>query len=154
MTNSADAIAAFLTKGGKVRKVSTSATCGMTARQWHKAARDPEPVAKVIEVLPYPGEGIHATLTALLAPINWTNTRQHFTCHRHMANTLMLLKENLTADKDTWLETNVSYWRQHSANALWDASKVFWDADYMSDETFDAINSLYGELTNSKMRLL
>lgn len=41
MTNSADAIAAFLAKGGKVAKVAPNATCGMTAGQWYKAARDP-----------------------------------------------------------------------------------------------------------------
>jgi hypothetical protein len=37
---SADAIAAFLAKGGKVSKVAAGASNGMTARDWHKAARD------------------------------------------------------------------------------------------------------------------
>lgn len=39
-----DAIAAFLAKGGKVQKVATGASNGMTDRQWYKAVRDDEKV--------------------------------------------------------------------------------------------------------------
>lgn len=47
MTNSQDAIAAFLAKGGKVAKVVEGASNGMTAGQWHRAARDVE-VSRVV----------------------------------------------------------------------------------------------------------
>lgn len=40
MTNTQDAIAAFLAKGGRVAKIDANATCGMTDRQWHRASRD------------------------------------------------------------------------------------------------------------------
>ena len=41
MTDTQEAIAAFLAKGGTVNKVSPDASAGMTARDWHKAVRDP-----------------------------------------------------------------------------------------------------------------
>ena len=45
--NTSDLVAAFLAKGGKVAKVASDATNGMTSRDWHRAARD-VPAAKVI----------------------------------------------------------------------------------------------------------
>lgn len=41
MTDTQDAIAAFLAKGGKVAKVAEGATCGLTDRDFYKLARDP-----------------------------------------------------------------------------------------------------------------
>lgn len=40
MTNTQDAVAAFLAKGGAIAKVDATASCGMTDRQWHRAQRD------------------------------------------------------------------------------------------------------------------
>ena len=48
MTNSQDAIAAFLAKGGKVTKAPEGAGIGLTNRQWYMASRDETPV-RVIE---------------------------------------------------------------------------------------------------------
>lgn len=39
-TSTQDAIAAFLAKGGAIKKVDATATCGMTERQWHRVQRD------------------------------------------------------------------------------------------------------------------
>lgn len=39
--NTQDAIAAFLAKGGNIRKVSQDETAGLTASDWHKAIRAP-----------------------------------------------------------------------------------------------------------------
>lgn len=47
MTDTNDAVAAFLARGGKIAKVEAGASNGMTARDWYKAARDP---VKVIEI--------------------------------------------------------------------------------------------------------
>lgn len=44
MTNSQDAIAAFLAKGGKVTKAAEGAGIGLTNRQWYMASRDATPV--------------------------------------------------------------------------------------------------------------
>ena len=48
MTNSQDAIAAFLAKGGKVTKAREGAGLGLTNRAWFKASRDQE-VSRVVE---------------------------------------------------------------------------------------------------------
>ena len=48
MTNSAGAIAAFLAKGGAIRKVSAGEGLGLTNRQWFNASRDVE-VSRVVE---------------------------------------------------------------------------------------------------------
>ena len=48
MTNTQNAIAAFLAKGGNVRKVSANATNGMSNRDWYKAARD-ETVSRIVD---------------------------------------------------------------------------------------------------------
>ena len=48
MTNSQDAIAAFLAKGGKVTKAHEGAGLGLTNRAWFKATRDQE-VSRVVE---------------------------------------------------------------------------------------------------------
>ena len=42
-----DAIAAFLAKGGAIKKVDATASCGMTDRQWHRASRDVETVTVI-----------------------------------------------------------------------------------------------------------
>ena len=48
MTDTQDAIAAFLAKGGKVTKAAEGEGLGLTNRQWYRAARDPV-ITRVIE---------------------------------------------------------------------------------------------------------
>ena len=66
MTSTDAAIAAFLANGGKVSKVAQGATCGMTARDFRNAARDPKPVEVVQETVYIPEQGMVALLSNFL----------------------------------------------------------------------------------------
>jgi hypothetical protein len=154
MTATNDAIAAFLAKGGKVRKVSAGASNGMTAGQWQRAIRDPEPEVKVIGSVEYPGASYVATLKTLVEGIEWQHPNETACNRRLIGNAILKLSDNLKADKAHWLDTNKSYAKEYTVNALEEISRYFDNVSVMSDAAYFCFNHLYKEVSGSKLDLI
>lgn len=153
MTNTQDAIAAFLAKGGKIVKHSADKRT-LTEGQIYAAMRDETPKPKVIETLRYPAEGIPAMLQSLWNECYWDNDKKTASYRRTIANYMAMLDAALANDKALWLDTNNSYWKNCVATAMRNISNVLSDCDSMSNDTYRAINAAYHHVTDSKMDLI
>jgi hypothetical protein len=153
MTNTQDAIAAFLAKGGKIVKHSAGKRV-LTEKQIYAAMRDQEPKAKVIETLTYPGAHIVKVLQSLWDKCFWTDTRKTVSNRRAIANYMAMLEGSLDHDKNVWLDKNVSYWQDCAAATMRNIGSLIADCDLIDNDTYRAINATYNTLTSSKMDLI
>ncbi len=113
MTSTADLIAAFAAKGGTVTRVDASATCGLTARQFHLAARDAVARPIVLEIVPLPYADF-LTYISLVAYRFTGETGAAGGAARHVwgaVRTAFVGLRNLRAEFDADLEPDMFYYQ-------------------------------------------
>lgn len=141
MTSTDAAIAAFLANGGKVSKVDAGATCGMTARDFRNAARDPKPVEVVQETVYIPEQGMVALLSNLL------RNKGMFRIERNLVKGFSTIDAEFRRDDEPFMATYQGKTRRLIRETLMAVVQGFsWQELAfldISNEEYDSLNRLY-----------
>lgn len=156
MTNTQDAITAFLAKGGAIAKVDATART-MTDKQFHVAARDAEPTPVVLEKIESETTKGWDMLKGLLAAVDfntqhpdhnaWTRRALATRCDvidARVAEHEKALKA-LTGTFEQYVRADMQYRTDILERAKADIVGPLLNGDSctMDNDTFDGINSLY-----------
>lgn len=156
MTNTQDAIAAFLAKGGAIAKVDITART-MTDKQFHVAARDAEPTPLVIEKIESETAKAWDMLKSLLAAVDFNTqhsahnawTRRALAARCTVIDAKVSEHEKalkaLTGTLEQYMRADSGYRADILERAKADIIGPLLNADSctMDNDTFDGINYLY-----------